>query len=370
MTESKIKLLFVDDDETILKIISKYFSKKDYEVITASNGEEGFNKAKKYKPLLIVSDLMMPKMDGFEFCKSVREDSELHNIPFIMLTARETKESFIKGFEVGANDYIIKPFKMIELSFKVQSFVTLQKNAFQIQKYKEKEKVSEELLEIISHELRTPLTAIKASVETILLSQDNQDFTKNDLIQFLNIIDEESDRLNRVLNDIFVITEQKKKILKLNKEKNNIIDIVNTSINRVNNFLTNKKQSIITSFESNNNLIFGDEKLLSDVFYYILNNAIKFSAENKKIIINSYNKENYVCVDIVDEGCGMEADELNQIFDKFYLKDSSINRVNTGLGIGLTISKTYIDLHEGKIEVFSKKNQGTKVTVSLPLGNK
>lgn len=486
MEMKNIKILFVDDDKTILNIIKTYFGRKNFSVLLAENGVEGYKLAKAEKPYVIVSDLMMPVMDGYEFCRLIRNDDDLKDIPFIMLTAREAKENCVKGFKAGINDYIVKPFNMYELYLKIEAFVKSYLNhleiietkkvlEFQQQqseailnsineavcvinqdckvirinenfknllnfhnkkiiglpykeviKFKEKdvlldtykkdktnknkrvviytndniqkeiilnsvkykyndlnfiivivitditetkkyENLSEEILGVISHELRTPLTAIKGCVETLLLNQDTDVFEIADIKDFINIINDESDRLVNTVNELLSVAELKKSFLKIDKKENDIRDIINESIQRLKKIINGQKQIIITNYNSVYCKMVCDNKLMTDAFYHIISNAVKFSDDEAEIIINVFDKEDYIYIEIIDNGCGISKEDINNIFDKFYLSDSSISRAKTGIGVGLTIAKAYIEINKGIISVESEVNSGTKVTVKFKI---
>lgn len=212
MDKSNIKLLFVDDDITILKIIKTYFTRKNYDVLLAENGREGFNLAKKESPYVIVSDLMMPELDGYEFCKLVRKDEKLKNIPFIMLTAKESKENCIKGFQAGVNDYIIKPFNMFELYFKIQSFISIYSSYIDIKNKISLEKNMYNIkLNNFYNDFIDSIDKIKEHISKFVLNKDVDLVSKEDIIKSFNGINDMTDKLKILVNkfnqDLIEISE-------------------------------------------------------------------------------------------------------------------------------------------------------------------
>lgn len=483
--EQKIKILVIDDDPYILKFVSLYLERENYIVLKAVNGEEGYNIAEAEKPTVIISDIMMPKMNGFQLCEKIKNNSELRHIPFLMLTARDSNENLLEGFKYGAQDYITKPFNPIELISRVKSFVNLrlsqleiinknnlieqahkesetifnnineaifvinnnleimktnevssillavpkeeiigksyleilnldfknddyiiktidEKKAYpniettitnkngseipvllstsylelnnndflviivlaDISEFKKVENMKNEFLSIVSHELRTPLASIKAAAETCLINKIDDEAT---LRQFLNIIDDEADRLTRLINEILDLAKIEADKMTFNFVKLEVVSLLKKCVALFSQYANKKNQKIITNFQVEHIYIQGDEDRFYQMISNLLSNALKFTEEGKNIYINLLCDESYVIIEIIDEGCGIKKEELENIFDKFYQVSNSLTRKVSGTGLGLPLVRAFVEVHRGKIYVSSEENKGSKFTIKIPI---
>ena len=217
------------------------------------------------------------------------------------------------------------------------------------------ENLRRELLANVSHDLKTPLTMIKAYAE-MAKDLNSKNIKKRE--ENLNVIIEETDRLNLLVNDILELSKVQANVNKLNIEQFNLIDLIKIILKRYEYLETTKNYKFIFNFETNN-IVRADKKRLEQVIYNLINNAINYTGEDKKIFINVKNTNEGVKIEIVDTGKGIEQDELDLIWDKYYKVDKSYQRENVGTGIGLSIVKNILINHNFKYGVDSVKNKGT-----------
>lgn len=212
-----------------------------------------------------------------------------------------------------------------------------------------------DLMANVSHDLKTPLTMIKAYSEMVrdLTYNDKEKRDKN-----LNTIIEETDRLNNLVNDILSLSVIESKMLILEKEEFNLVELVKNILNRYDIYTSKDKYKFTLNTNSDEIIINADKAKIEQVFYNLINNAINYIGEDKEIIINLDKNKDKVRVEIVDHGKGIEEDEIDKVWDKYY-KSKNHKRNTVGTGLGLSIVKRIFELHEYKYGIISSKGKGT-----------
>ena len=229
---------------------------------------------------------------------------------------------------------------------------TLNETALELSKT---ENLRRELLANVSHDLKTPLTMIKAYAEMARDLNQKNTIKRN---ENLNIIIEETDRLNLLVNDILELSKEQSNVNKLNIEQFNLIDLIKSIIKRYEYLEATEKYNFIFEYETNN-IVKADKKRIEQVIYNLINNAINYTGDDKKIIIKVENTNKGTKVSIIDTGNGIDKDDLNLIWDKYYKVDKSYKRVTVGTGLGLSIVKNILINHNFDYGVNSAKGNGT-----------
>jgi two-component system sensor histidine kinase/response regulator len=375
-------ILIVDDNSQNLQVLAKILQGNNYEIEFATNGEAALKWLKDKKFDLMLLDINMPGMNGFEVCRKIRSNQELNNVPVIFLSADTDRESILKGFDLGAQDYVTKPFDSRELLARVRTHLALKDSREKLENLNRslEEKVTErtqqlkeaiekleasniklldldraktEFLHLVSHEIRTPLNGILGPVE--LLKDTPNAHEISDLIE---ILDMSVKRLERFSIDALLITRLKTKQTDIKKDKINLqalLDEVledgkekflpaNIHIKRIN------KLSI--------RLFEGEAELIKKCLDEILDNAVHFSPVNASIEINTYTKDQSVVCEISDNGRGFEKDMINKVFELFVTGD---DYKDNKIGIGLPIAKMIMEVHGGRIIIGNNQNGGAFV---------
>ncbi len=362
-------ILVVEDDFALLEGIRELLELSDYRVIPASNGIEALDLLNRYRPDLIVSDIMMPEMDGYEFHEKVRERVDLLTVPFIFLTARGEKVDIRRGKSMGADDYITKPFDDEDLLVAVGAKLSRWQSLRDMQD-EEIADLKHKILLTLSHEFRTPLTYIINYAE--ILDMGDEDLSSEDFKEFMQGIRRGAVRLNTLVEDFLALVElQTGEATQAYYYRRGRIEDpaawlriqarhVEASARQSNLDLVVKVPEDLPSFVA-------DEAYLSDALRRLIDNAIKFSHEkSKKITFSAQAEEGEIAIMIKDEGIGIPEDELEDLFNIFH----QIDRAKTeqqGTGSGLAIVKGIIDIHGGRIEVDSKPDKGSTFTIYLPI---
>ena len=366
-------VLIVDDNADIRKYIALIL-KNRYLTLEAIDGEDALNKVRKYNPDIILSDVAMPTMDGIEFCRLLRADSVHNSIPLIFLTAKTGEESLIEGLEAGADDYLSKPFNAKELIARLNNVLKLHTQEKELKKllgelqtaYNEVRAANElktELLGVASHDLKNPLQAIIGYVEIIQSTQVNQTVSDR-----LSKIRQSAERMVKLVNNLLDTSALESGKLNLLFKPVTLADLLKQVIE--NNVTQARIKSQIIELKFNGNtkiLVEGDEERLRDAFDNLINNAVKYSGSGKKIEVNAVESHYHVRVEIKDEGPGLTEDDKKKLFGKFQRLSAKPTAGESSTGLGLSIVKDIIELHNGKIWAESKLGRGTSFFVEIPV---
>jgi two-component system sensor histidine kinase/response regulator len=360
-------VLIVEDHEPLLAAIQHVLKLENYAVLTASDGVEALQVMEETQPDLIVADIMMPRMDGYDFYEAVRERPEWVPIPFIFLTARAEKEDMLKGKLLGVEDYIIKPFDPQELLIAVQARLG---RAQAIQKASEAgfEQLKQQIINTLSHELRTPLTYIQGY--TALALEDAS--SPNDLQEFLVAIKGGADRLTRLIEDMLLLVQidtgqSADDFENLAKTRSDLNVLVENTAKRYAKRAFQQGLTLKAETPPNLPQVKLCEHFFVDALGRLLDNAIRFSrGEGKQVGVSIRANDEWVEVAVQDEGVGVAADQIPYLFERFRQIDRE-QMEQQGAGLGLAIARDLIALHGGEITVNSQVGEGSTFTIRLPV---
>lgn len=369
-------ILIVDDTPENLISLKKVLEKHDFEVDTAASGEEALKKVLKNSYVLIILDVQMPGMDGFEVAEAISGYSKAKETAIIFLSAANTTLKFIaKGYSSGGLDYITKPVDMNILLLKVQTFYRIyeqnrklnemQKSLLaEIEFRKDAERKKDEFISIASHELKTPLTSVKGYVQLLARSIHKGDMSMVE--NHLSKTQTQLEKLNSLIADLLDISKIESGKLKFNKRNFNINCLLG-------NIVEVMRQSN-PDFEIKINgtvtrEIFGDEMRIEQVVVNFLTNAIKYSPGTNKIDLNVDIIDENLSLSVKDFGIGMLPEQQTHVFDKFYRVEETSQRFQ-GLGIGLYIASEIIKRHGGQIGVNSTYGEGSEFYFTIPIHTK
>ncbi len=365
-------ILIVDDTPENLISLKKVLEKNNFEVDTASSGEEALKKVLKNSYVLIILDVQMPGMDGFEVAEAISGYSKAKETAIIFLSAANTELKFIaKGYSSGGLDYITKPVDMNILLLKVKTFYRIyeqnrklnemQKTLLEeIEFRKEAERKKDEFISIASHELKTPLTSVKGYVQLLERSVNKGD--TETVKKHLGKAQVQLEKLNSLIADLLDISKIESGKLKFNKQDFSIDQLLDNVIEVMHQ--SNPDFKIHKTGKADCN-IYGDEMRIEQVVVNFLTNAIKYSPGTSEIELTLNVKEDELYLAVKDQGIGMLPEQLNHVFDKFYRVEETSQRFQ-GLGIGLYISSEIIKRHGGQIGVNSTFGQGSEFYFSIP----
>ena len=364
MPESTI--LVVEDDYALLDGLRDILELSGYRVLTARNGVEGLAVLQKQLPDLIVSDINMPRMDGYQFYAEVRTRPEWVSLPFIFLTAKSEKADVRHGKMLGADDYVTKPFEEADLIVAVQAKLnrSAQLDAAHSRQVADLKRT---ILTTLNHEFRTPLTYITTYAD--MLGDDNA--STDDLKEFMRGIQAGSDRLRRLVEDFILLVELQTGEAQQTYDRRgarlpDVLLLLNMALERVRARAEARKVQLVPDYASPLPFIRADREYLLDAVVRLLDNAIKFSRRAGGVVtLCAASGPRGLRLQVLDQGIGMPADQLEKIFDLFYQIDRA-KLEQQGSGSGLAIVQGIVRLHGGDISAVSAVDAGSTFTVDLP----
>ncbi len=371
LQEKSPTVLIVDDNSNNVKIIALALQPLNFKLVIATSGKTAIEMVEKTRPDLILLDVMMPGMDGFETCKIIKSKEENANLPVIFLTALTDKENTLKGFEHGGVDYITKPFNKDELISRVKTHLELKLTRDELEttsKYLYSlNAVKDKLFSVIGHDLRSPLGSVKMYLE--YLSESIDELPKDQLQNTFDVLVKTVDEVFSLLENLLGWAKSQSGNLSINKEIINLNDLTNNvhSLNKGNLKFKNISFSLNIAPETT---IFADMISITSVFRNILSNAIKFTPEGGSISINSNVEDGFVVIEFKDTGIGISEENIEKIFDSTQHITTYGTNQEVGSGLGINLCKDFTFKNGGDLWVKSIVGEGTSFYLRLPEKNK
>ncbi|NDJ75733.1 MAG: hybrid sensor histidine kinase/response regulator [Chloroflexi bacterium] len=368
-------ILFVEDNEDLRENAALVLGLEGYEVQVARDGQEALDMLETGMiPNLIVSDIMMPRMDGYEFFEAVRQKPQLKGVPFIFLTARGSRQDISTGRLLGADDYLVKPFDPEEFLIAIQN--KLQRVAdMRAQVAESLNDARRVLVQLLSHELRTPLTYVTGGFA--LLAEELEVIqgpaTSDDIRISLDLIQSGTQRLNRLAEQMVLYSELISGYIgqqvKTAGEPLGLDEVAVDAIAALNHFAQEQDVRIQHTYsESEPVIVHGVKDLLVTAFTEIIRNAIQHSSEQSKIELVIDIEGSFGRFAVIDHGQGIRPEDQLNIWD--VMVQSERNRTEQqGLGMGLPIVKGITTAHGGDVALYSTHGEGTEVIMRIPLAD-
>jgi len=349
------KILIIEDEVDFLEEVTNILQHENFEVIKAFNGDEGIKLARKHKPDLVLCDIIMPNTDGFEVLRKLKENSSPFLAPFIFITAMAEKNNWRKGMEMGADDYLIKPFDRKELLNTIHA---------RLKKYSENQnqikKLKNNIIYSLPHEMQTPLHVIISFGK--MMTEFTEMISEKDISEIGSAIYKSGNRLFKIIQKflMFINIELNKEQIVLNKVKITSSKMVDVALNIAEEF--NRKDDLILKFANFEITVLNDYFIFA--FNELINNAFKFSKKGQNVIIEAKIKNEFIEFNIHDQGTGFPDGSIDKI-DAFMQFDRRIIE-QQGIGLGLYLAKQIVKLHEGKMHIKSFPNSGSDICLILP----
>ncbi len=361
-TESRT-ILVVDDSELNRMMMESFIDPLGHRVIHAADGRDALQQVKAVRPNLILLDVMMPEMDGFEVCRRIKSNPETRTIPIIIITALDKTEDNVKGIEAGADDFLTRPFDAVILAARMKSLLHAKDLNDEILKL---EQLKEDLTRMIVHDLRTPLTSIRMSLQTLQERVTNDD--AQELIQFASADVEQALLLINNLLDLGKLETHK---MELHREDTAIVELLREAAQRLKPLASHHRLSIRVSASNEEIYAEIDRILIGRVISNLLSNAVKFADAKSEIIVEAAeHKDGRVEIVISNQGPDIPEDARQSIFEKFGQLSETKAKNNLGTGLGLTFCRLVTEAHKGRIVAVSPPEHyphGAAFHVLLPV---
>jgi two-component system sensor histidine kinase/response regulator len=354
-------ILVVDDNLKNLQLIAKILKDEGYLISLSQSGSDALDQLTQLKPDLILLDVMMPEMDGYELCRQIKNNENLRDIPVIFLTAKTQTEELAAGFTAGGVDYITKPFNRQELLIRLKNHIEL---ADSRKKILEMSKNQSKLYSIIAHDLRTPFSGIAFTISSI--ASGFLDTSSADFNEVFKHLDKTTKETSLLLDNLLEWTKLQSDVIPVSPKILNIYPVIADCVQVLKVNANEKKIAVNIDVEEDAGA-YADELTIHAVFRNLILNAIKFTHENGRIDIQTVKNGSYLNISVKDNGVGISEEMAAKIFqDNQHFTTPGTNR-ERGSGLGSFIIRDFVKLNKGRIEVKSKPGNGTEVIVSLPL---
>ena len=357
-------MLLVDDNADMRDYVRGLLA-ADYAVSTCVDGQEALDRLRAEPADLLITDVMMPRLDGFELVSAIRADERLNRIPVIVLSARAGEDSRVEGLAAGADAYLVKPFSARELLVTVAS-------QLQLSRLRQEHETSlrtaarrkDEFLAVLAHELRNPLAPIRNAVEILRRSEATDENTA----PLLDIMARQVGQMVRLIDDLLNVSRISRGQIELRKAPVDLADAVMQAVETARPELEQAGVELNLTLPPTAVLLDADQARLVQAIGNLLNNAAKFTQPSGRVWITAERAGRDAVIRVRDSGIGIAPEHLQAVFEMFVQLDTSLERNRSGLGLGLTIVKTLVEAHGGTVEAQSDGvGAGAQFVIRLPL---
>lgn len=365
---TEYKLLVVDDTEANLLLLKALLQKVGFKIITAKNGLDALDLVEKEKPDLLLLDVMMPIMDGYQTALKIREKPEFDTLPIIFLTALNSSEDVVKGFSNGGNDFISKPFNKEELIIRIRHQLSLVAARRIIDKQTEELvrtiEGRDKLYSVIAHDLRGPLGSIKMILEYLITSLD-KDMIGEENAEMLSVASHTTEDLFLLLDNLLKWTKNQMGRLNVVFQEIEVVGIVEGVVD-IYKSMAQMKEVDVKIDAPQQALGWGDADMIKTVVRNLLGNAIKFSYPKGEIHLRVRDGETSVVVDIVDQGCGIKEEDQSKMLRTDVQFSTFGTKNEEGSGLGLLLCQDLVKKINGEFWFTSIPNEGSTFSFSIP----
>ncbi len=356
-----LNILIVDDIGDNLKLLDEILRPEGYKTRLVPNGPLAIKAAEKEKPDLILLDIMMPEMDGFEVCRSLKENPALKDIPIIFISASGDTNDIVTALNIGGVDYINKPFQAEDVKARVLTHLKLCRQNIEL---RELNATKNKFFSIIAHDLRSPFNGFLGL--TRLMVEDLESLSGEDIKELSLSMRDSATNVFRLLENLLEWARLQQGLIAFNPHLVKLYPLVMESVTSVKDAATKKCFKLVFNVPENID-VFADHNMLQTVIRNLVSNAVKFTAKGGKISVSAKTDvDNTVEIAINDNGIGMNA----IMMDNLFRLDIKTNREGTenepSSGLGLILCKEFVEKHGGKIRVESAEGIGSTFYVTLP----
>jgi len=353
-------ILLVDDNTNNLGVLYRYLDDEGFTVLVSQDGERAIRLARDQKPDLILLDILLPGMSGFDACRELKADPTTADIPVIFISALTDIQDKVRGFEAGGVDYITKPFQQEEVLARINAHVTIKRQREELDRLNA---TKDRLFSVIGHDLRGPFMGLLGALELLRDSGDDLDSaTTHELIT--NLYDS-AEKTYHLLENLLEWSRAQQRAVEMHPCTLRLRDLVTDTVQL---FQASARQKDVNlSVEVDEGLAaYADRDMISTVVRNLVNNAIKFTLPGGSVRVVGYDGDETVTIEVHDTGVGIDPEDLPRLFDL----EPTVSRAGTqgekGSGLGLLLARDYIVRNGGSVRATSEPGKGSVFTVTLP----
>lgn len=366
---SEYKILIVDDVMSNVLLLKVLLTNEKFRIATASNGRQALEQVEKENPDLILLDVMMPDMSGFEVAQHLKESPDTVETPIIFLTALNSTADIVKGFQVGGNDFISKPFNKEELIIRVTHQISLvaAKRIIVAQTEELRKTIMgrDKLYSVIAHDLRSPMGSIKMVLNMLILNLPSSAIG-DEMYELLTMANQTTEDVFSLLDNLLKWTKSQIGKLKVVYQDIDMVEVLE-GVTEIFTMVAGLKKIEIQQQLPERLDVHADIDMIKTVIRNLISNAIKFSNEDSVVLVSLEERDGMAVVSVKDSGCGIE--EENQ--KKLLHTDTHFSTFGTnneeGSGLGLLLCQDFANKNGGKLWFTSVKGEGSTFSFSIPL---
>lgn len=369
-------ILIVDDTPTNIHLLAEMLSKNGYEVRPTTSGEHALQAIESAVPDLILLDIVMPDMDGFEVCQRIKAQPHLDDVPVMFISALDDVDEKVKAFQVGGVDYITKPFKSAEVLARVRTHLALRDQQRELAALRQNERehfeqivaLKDDVLRMVSHDLKNPLSSVTVALSYIgdIVHSEVSDDAQETAFYYLDVIKHGIDKMRQLITDVLDLASAEQNI-EMHREAVPLSQYLAYCVSEMH--IAAQEQDIslqIVAPQQDGNISVSLNRF-EHVMNNLISNAIKYNQPGGVVELGGSVDEKRAILWVRDDGIGIPADDLPHIFNKFYrVEGSAEHRKRSGTGLGMAIAKAIVDQHGGTLSVESVLGKGTTFTIVLP----
>lgn len=365
---AEFKLLVVDDVQTNVLLLKALLSKDGYGILVANNGQEALEVIRNENPDLILLDVMMPGMDGFEVAERLKSEEFRCEIPIIFLTALDDTQSIVNGFKLGVGDFISKPFRKEELMVRIKHQLSLVAARRIIEEKNEELRKTiagrDKMYSVIAHDLRSPMASMKMLLNTIMMSVE-KDKIDPDIFDMLEMSNKTSEEVFSLLDNLLKWTKSQLGKLTVIPQKLDISGLADGVV-EVTNSVAEVKHIKLIRTDHESFFVYVDIEMIKSILRNLISNAVKFSNPDSDIKVGIKAEDGKVIVSVTDSGKGIKKEDQHKL-----LKDSTHfttygTNSEEGSGLGLLLCRDFARKNGGELWFESEENLGSVFSFSLP----
>lgn len=362
------KILIVDDVVSNVLLLKILLTNEKYQVCTANCGNMAIEQAKAEKPDLILLDVMMPDITGFDAAQILKKDPETAHIPIIFLTALNNPSDLVHGFQVGANDFLTKPFNKEELVVRVFHQIKLVAATRIIERQNAELRATignrDKMYSVIAHDLRSPMASIRM-VFNLVAASASPELIGQEMYDLLDKANKESEDVHDLLDNLLKWTKSQTGRLTVVRQDLDLNDIIPGVVDIFEMIAQNKHIKLNYQTSASSVIVTADNDMLKTVVRNFMSNAIKFTPENGSIDIILSTEGDYAKVSVRDHGVGIAPERLSSIFNKGETTYGTGGE--EGSGLGLQLCQDFATKNGGNCTVESVLGEGSTFSVLVPL---
>ena len=367
-------ILIVDDTPANLQVLAGMLKDRGYKVRPVPSGKLALLAAERDPPDLILLDINMPEMNGYEVCEHLKAADSLQGIPVIFISALTEPLDKVKAFAIGGVDYLTKPFQMEELHARVETHLKLRRLQIELEETNARlakaDRRKNEFLAMLAHELRNPLAPICNALQIMRLTASRErQRPEDEAVQSASaMMERQVGQMVRLVDDLLDVSRISQGKIELRSGRIDLASVVHHAVEAIRPQCKSMDHALTVTLPPKPIFLNADPTRLAQVVGNLLNNASKFTDKGGQIWLTVEREGKQAVIRVRDNGIGIAADQLPRIFEMFVQIDTSLERSVSGLGIGLTLVKTLVEMHDGTVEVHSAGvGQGSEFVVRLPI---